>query len=342
MSSTPGPARQRLSGGLFLRRAAARLAGVEGRPHRQPAGAPDSAQGPESESLNVLDIDFYRSIYPDLSSMSEQAARTHFAKHGKSEGRIPCAGAVREHFLERIPRTSLALEIGPFATPALKGEHVRYADMLSTEELLRRAVEHGVDPKGCPEIHYVLSTRPLEQIEDRFASVFSSHCIEHQTDLVQHLNAVSGLLDPGSRYFVICPDKRYCFDHFLPETTIADVLEAHAERRTRHSLKSWVSHLGLTTHNNEQRHWQGDHGQPRCEAEGNRVLEEALQVHATAEREGIYLDCHAWQFTPGSFASVLAMLFKMKLTDLALEAVNDTTRNRNEFCAVLKKRQRAP
>lgn len=338
MSSSPGPARQGLSGGHFLRRAAALLAGVERRSHR----APDSAEGPGSESLNALDVDFYRSIYPDLSSMSEQAARAHFARHGRSEGRIPCAGAAREYFLERIPRTGLTLEIGPFATPALKGEHVRYADMLSTEELLRRAVEHGVDPKGCPEIHYVLSVRPLEQIEDRFASVFSSHCIEHQTDLVQHLNAVSGLLEPGSRYFVICPDKRYCFDHFLPESTIADVLEAHAERRTRHSLKSWVSHLGLTTHNNEQRHWQGDHGRPRCETEGNRVLEEALQVHATAESEGIYLDCHAWQFTPASFASVFSMLYKMELTDLSLEAVHDTTRNRNEFCAVLKKWQQSP
>ncbi|MGJ7507880.1 hypothetical protein [Variovorax sp. GT1P44] len=62
----------------------------------------------------------------------------------------------------------------------------------------------------------------------------------------------------------------------------------------------------------------------------------------SAEREGIYLDCRAWQFTPARFASVFSVLFEMGLTDLALEAVYDTTKNRNEFCAVLNKRERRP
>ena len=109
------------------------------------------------------------------------------------------------------------MEIGPFGQPVdFTGEHVRYADALSTEDLRSIAAVNGMDPARCPPIHYVVTEAPLEAIPECFATVFSSHCIEHQPDLVQHLQAVGELLEPGGSYFLIVPDKRYCFDHFRP------------------------------------------------------------------------------------------------------------------------------
>lgn len=284
----------------------------------------------------------YRATYADLAGMDDAQAYEHFLTYGFDEGRTPSAGAAKESFIRQIPRDGLTLEIGPFANPALVWSQVRYADMLSTEELRERALVHQLDPEKCPKIDYVLSRLPLEQIPDRFRSVFSSHCIEHQPDLVAHLQGVSRLLEGGGSYFLVCPDKRYCFDHFLPETTIADVLVAYAERRTRHSLRSWIAYAALTTHNDMSRHWRGDHGVRVCETHGDTVLQGAMQAYSEAEEKGEYLDCHAWQFTPATFEVIFEQLFRLGLTDLAPSKVYRTLRNRNEFCVVLRKRGATP
>ncbi len=286
-----------------------------------------------------FDAGFYRTRYVDLAAFDDRQAREHFITYGFDEGRIPCAGAARETFIESIPSDRMTLEIGPFANPALAGDHVRYADILSTEELRARAVVHDLDPTKCPEIHYVLSKAPLDAIEERFASVFSSHCIEHQPDLVAHLRAVSKILEGEGAYYVICPDKRYCFDHFLEDTTIADVLRAHSQRRTRHSAKSWIAYRTLVTHNDSARHWRGDHGSTLNTNRRLSALMASLAEYTIATATRTYLDCHAWQFTPASFQKVIAHLSDKRLIDLELTEVYDTMKDRYEFCAVLRKRR---
>lgn len=284
-----------------------------------------------------FDADYYRALYADLAHFDAHEAAEHFLRYGRDEGRRPCAAAVRESFLGLVPREGAALEIGPFGNPQLRGHHVRYADMLSTAELRARALAHGYDPQQCPTIHYVLSRMPLERIEERFKSVFSSHCIEHQPDLAAHLQAVGRLLAPGDAYYLIVPDKRYCFDHFLPEATTAGVLAAHAEKRRRHSLVSWLGAAGLTTHNDALLHWQGEHGRPLCDQHGPRVFLDATKRYEEAERTGEYLDCHAWQFTPASFGTVCSHLFQLGLSPLRPEVVCETIQGRIEFCAILRK-----
>ena len=139
--------------------------------------------------------------------------------------------AARECFIQLVPTQGLALEIGQFGNPALHGDHVRYADARSTEELKAVAKDYGMDPDRCPPIHYVVTETPLEDIPERFASVFSSHCIEHQPDLVTHLRAVSSLLEEDGSYYLVCQDKRFCFNHLLPDTTIAYVPAVHGRPR---------------------------------------------------------------------------------------------------------------
>jgi len=284
--------------------------------------------------IDSIDVDFYRSRHPDLAHFDEAEARAHYETYGRHEGRAPCAGAAREEFLAFIPRHGPILEIGPFAQPALSGPTVKYADMLSTAQLRQRAPQHGLNPDTCPEIDYVLSEVPLGRIGDRFDSVFSSHCIEHQTDLIEHLRAVDDLLLPGGAYYVIVPDKRYCFDHFTPETTIADVVAAHAEKRTTHSLVSLVKHAALQAHNDSQRHWCGDHGEPAIR-NGRGGVDDMIAAHAAAH--GTYIDCHAWQFTPASFAEIHTQLVELGYVRLQLAVVYPTLAGRNEFCAIFRK-----
>ncbi len=72
-----------------------------------------------------------------------------------------------------------------------------------------------------PNIHFVSPTGNLEIVNECFDVVLNSHCIEYQPNLITHLNHIESILNPGGYYFVLEPDKRYCFDHFIPESSLA-------------------------------------------------------------------------------------------------------------------------
>lgn len=242
--------------------------------------------------------------------------------------------ATRQGFLASIPGTAEALEIGPFCNPALTGPNVRYADIMDAEALRERATSRGRSPGRVPEIDHVLPNGDLSQIAARFDLVFSSHCVEHQPDLIHHLAQVAELLRPGGSYHLIIPDKRFCFDHFLPETLIGDVLQAHEDARRVHTLRSIVEHRGFTTHNRSLRHWLGMHGSIHGPRRMARIAH-AIRQRAKACED--YVDVHAWQFTPGSFLNLISELSELKLSPLRPERVWHTPFPRMEFMAVLRK-----
>lgn len=275
----------------------------------------------------MFDPAWYRGQSPALAALDDDALSDHFRDIGRANGLTGSPAAVRETLLKLAAASPSILEIGPFDRPLLRGDKVRYLDMIDTDGLRSRAAAiPGRDPARVPSIDHVGS---LDIVDARYAALLSSHAIEHQPDLLRHLQAAERVLEPGGAFFLIIPDKRYCFDHFLAESTIAGVLGAYEERRMRHTLQSVIEHRALTTHNDTLRHWQGDHGAVR---EGRVAM--ALEQYAAAG--GDYLDVHAWYFTPDSFRAILRRLGKLEL--LGLEAtVYDTPYGRNEFCAILRK-----
>ena len=242
-------------------------------------------------------------------------------------------GLRAEDFIRQATVDGPVLEIGPFVSPRLVGEHVRYFDLLDTDGLNARAARKGL-PRTAPRIDYVSASGDLSRVPGPFAAVFSAHCIEHQPDLVDHLRAVERLLRPGGRYLLIAPDKRYCMDHFLPESTVAAVIDAHLGSARRHGARSIIEHRALTTHNSPRRHWRGDHGQPGPDVE-------RLKAAMAEVASGRSSDVHAWTFTPQSFRVLIEALGHAGLTGLTVEAVHATPYGRGEFCAVLRKPQGA-
>jgi len=256
----------------------------------------------------AFDAQVYRSHYADISHCSESDLLQHFLTTGIREGRIANEISSRQEFIKLIPTGKKSLEIGPFNRPILTGENIYFADILSTADLHSRAQEIGLDTSTIPEITWVLENGNLSSVDQTFDCVLSSHNIEHQVDLVHHLNEVANLINEDGYYFLIIPDARFCFDHFLRPSTIADVLEAHYSGRTKHSLKSVIEHRALTTHNDAVLHWQGNHGSPNVDA--LRVKQAVDEYHANLE-QGI--DVHAWQFTPDSFERMIQPLFDLDL-----------------------------
>ena len=202
------------------------------------------------------DPTYYQHNNPDLAQMGSVELLAHYENHGIREGRVANALKDRRDFARLIQPDQSALEIGPFASPLLSGQNVSFCDVLSCEELKERARSLNIDPEQVPYIRYKLGPRFLDDIPEKFDAILSSHNIEHQPDIVNHLCQVERRLNPQGRYFVIIPDKRYCFDRDIAESTIADILQAHEEKRTVHALKSIIEHRALTVHNDASRHWQ--------------------------------------------------------------------------------------
>lgn len=252
-----------------------------------------------------------------------RVARAGFrAKHGLERP------THRAAFLGTIP-TGDVLEIGPFFKPALRGEGVRYFDVLTTDEMKVRAADHGIDFSTAVQIDHVSPVGDLSVVDRPFAAVFSSHAIEQQPDLVHHLASVGRILVPEGRYFLAIPDARYCFDHFLPLSSPDDV-EAARGRRV-HTAASVIAHRLHTTHSDPLKHWLGVHGRP------NPSSLARWQAEREAERAdaGQYIDVHAWMFSPATFRGIVEAT--SKLTGMVVERVHDTEGGHMEFFAVLRR-----
>ncbi len=297
----------------------------------------DMIRAPNIE--NVLpppefELGFYRETYPDLEALSDDELHEHFLIHGKREGRFGTSYVTRAKFVELFAESGSLLEIGPFHVPVARGPNVKYFDVLDADALavLGKSMDHDIS--GIPTIDYVSPNGDMSIVNEVFDAAVSSHCIEHQPSLVRHLRQISDVLKPGGRYYVIAPDKRYCFDHFRPLSTIADVLVANDDRQV-HSLRDLIEHRAMLTHNDPSRHWVGDHGEPGPKSARLDLVGGALNEHSPT---GYIPDVHAWKFVPETFREILQDLVTMGLSDLEPERVYNTPLRCHEFCAVLRKR----
>jgi SAM-dependent methyltransferase len=280
-----------------------------------------------------FDASFYISTYDDLRHMGLKEAREHYFRHGMFEGRKPNSIADRKAFVGLIPKTASVLEIGPFFSPMLRGENVKYFDVLSQADLLARAHSIGHPDADPPHIDFISPTGDLTVVNEQFDYIVSSYCLEHQPDLVKHLRDVTAALKPGGCYLALAPDKRYCHDHFMRESTIGDVLDAHHSGRKTHPLRSVIEHYALSAHNDQVRHWNGDHG-PQFEDLDARIK---ISIVAFEKANGGYVDVHAWYFTPTSTIQILDTLRRMQYIELEALRCYDTRKYQNDFWLVLQK-----
>ena len=290
---------------------------------------------PQSICPDELDLEFYRTTNSDLRFLGNDELCEHYITTGRLEGRPSSRFSYREFFVQLAGQFPSVLEIGPFTNPSLVGPNVKYFDVLHYDGLCKRAQLHGLPLTDIPQIQYVSPTGDLSIINSTFQAVFSAHVIEHQPCLVSHLQQVSRLIPRGGFYFLVVPDKRYCCDHSISESTIADILSAFYEKRSVHTLSSVVEHDALTTHNDALRHWQGDHEKPGYKENLIKRIQAALKRYD--EARGTYIDVHAWQFTPTIFKSIMVQCYMLGLLDLYPVLVYDTPYGRQEFTAVLTK-----
>lgn len=242
--------------------------------------------------------------------------------------------------LRTVGKSARILEIGGGYNPRfVKAEYpsAYHLDHCSTEEL---RAKYGSDPAAAHLIHrvqqvdFVANGVPIHTVvaaDLRFDVVYSSHAIEHQVDLIGHLESVESLLAPGGRYIAVIPDFRCCFDVLRFPTVTGDVIAVHLARHNVHRRKQVFDCISRTVTVNPGRRI---HGADLLGARFSHALRSAWQAALECERDDAhYVDVHAWVFSPRSFELLLLELYLLGLTSLSVTYVSPAYAN--QFCAVL-------
>lgn len=238
-----------------------------------------------------------------------------------------------------LDRDGLGLEIGPLHAPVApkrEGWRVETLDHADTETL--RARYRGnpdVDAAAIQEVDHVSDGRPLTEVigsRARYDWILASHVAEHVPDLLGFLLDCEALLKPAGRLVVALPDKRRCFDALRPLSTTGDVLQAHVERRTRHTPRAAFDFIARAVDFGGDYAWaEGQTGAVRLQ----HPLTSAFALFNALANTEQYHDIHGWVFVPSSFRLIVEELHSLAMCELQEVAFQTTIGI--EFFAVLSK-----
>jgi hypothetical protein len=250
----------------------------------------------------------------------------------------------REQFYSMIPRRGTLLEIGPYASPTFRRPDydVYYADVVTPAQIRSQCSAWGYIPDGTPD-HIDILIRPMSRptftTDLKFKSIFSSHNIEHHPDLINHLLEMAAVADgKDTEFFLAIPDKRYCFDHYQRESSCAEIIGAHVEDRRKHVKTSFIQTEVYKAHNDQQQHWDGNHGPDPWNhpLTPDRIAHLKDIIAKSAKMDNEYVDTHAWRFTMNSFLQCMEILSALDLQPWVVDRIYEPIYCMPEFYAVLK------
>jgi predicted SAM-dependent methyltransferase len=215
-----------------------------------------------------------------------------------------------EKILQKIRRDMKILEIGGSFSPVLArsdGWDVFSLDHLGADELRAKyADDPVVDVSRIQTVDFICRDGSLDaaigpEHAGTFDAIIASHVIEHFPDLIAFFISAGRILKPNGFLSLVVPDKRFCFDYFQPVLLTGDVLEAHAEGRTRHSKKSLFNATAYTVKAGDRIAWTQEPIENLSCVSGD--VRHAYQQFRTYRGGGSdpYIDFHGWYFTPSSF-----------------------------------------
>lgn len=129
--------------------------------------------------------------------------------------------------LPLVDKCMSGVEIGAFARPTVLPSEARisFADYYSTEQLREQARKLQIDPEDVVEVAYILKDANLEDVlAGPVDFIIANHVVEHLIDPLRWMRNLERVLNPGGILFITLPDKKYSFDKFRPDTSLAHFL----------------------------------------------------------------------------------------------------------------------
>jgi SAM-dependent methyltransferase len=151
-----------------------------------------------------------------------------------------------------------------------------------------------------------------------FDACIASHVIEHLPDPVGFFESLDRLLAPLGVVSLVIPDKRFCFDFFKPLSTVGGLLEAHRRSSAQHSAQIRFDFEAYNITSQGELLWGT---RPVSDIAFWKTLADAKHAFDThpASSDDAYVDCHAWHFTPSSFALAVLELGALEVVDFSID-----------------------
>lgn len=225
-----------------------------------------------------------------------------------------------EKLLSFINPSGQGIEIGPSHAPIAPksgGYKVQIIDHLDQEGLRQKYAAHNVDLRKIEPVDFVWRGEPYAELVGKSKHcdwVIASHVIEHAPDLVGFLNECANLLTDSGVLALAIPDKRYCFDHFRPISSLSQIIDHHRQRRTNHSPGCVAEYYLNAISLSGKIGWGAkDTGRIEFIHGYETARSEMTKVESAAE----LVDIHAWCFTPSSFRLLIHDLNQLGLIGLS-------------------------
>jgi len=235
-------------------------------------------------------------------------------------------------------------EIGALSAPLVGKDEaaVYYLDYCSTEDLKRRHEKNAeVHPELIVPVDYVVGGDTIVNVlGDKLPLdyIVASHVIEHVPDLIGWLKDTHDALEVGGRLVLVAPDKRFTFDLFRADSTLADARLAFDEQRKRpgrdHVLDFYQNIAAVSAADLWEDHTVG-------RAFGFVHDDETIRRIVRKYDAGIYVDVHCWVFTPWSFLALIGDIVREAGLGYDLKYFLTTQPHSIEFYVHLEKQGRS-
>jgi predicted SAM-dependent methyltransferase len=232
------------------------------------------------------------------------------------------------------------IEIGPRDSPLIlkSAAPVLYADYADAATI--RANLHSVkhDRACVVDVDIVTGGRSLAAVAPaRVDYVIASHVAEHVPDLLGWLFDVHAVLKGDGTLGLAIPDRRFTFDRFRRESTIAEAVEAYLLQATRPSLRQVFDSAWPAVEIGVDQAWRNAIVESASAENRLNRLKLALELVKRLKKSGAYNDAHCWVFTPASFLDLLDQAARMDLLPYTLQVFHPTELHGYEFFAVLRR-----
>jgi len=121
------------------------------------------------------------------------------------------------------------------------------------------------------------------------------------------------LLNQDGVLLLAVPDKRYIFDAMRPHSTLGEIWQAHAEKRTRHPPSKHFDFQAYGVARGGGVIWAPQHDSEL------RLLHDVSQAQAIYDQVSSspdYADIHGWVFVPASFRLIMRDLAELGVISL--------------------------
>ncbi len=206
---------------------------------------------------------------------------------------------------------------------------IRYVDYLPTEELRASQQDPSVVVADIVDVDIVWGARSLrELVGEPVDYVLASHVIEHVPDLIGWLLELHDVLRPGGTLGLAIPDRRFTFDLWRRESTLAEMVEAYLLRLRRPSVRQVFDAASLAVPVDPAAAWRAD---LREGAPPSGKLAAAFGLARSLAEAPRHIDAHCWVFTPASFLDGVEALLRLGVFPYTIAEFRPTEPGSLEF-----------